>query len=103
MQRTVQLTDCEEMKIIVNDIVGDTRQGSFLIKAIESYFEQKKMTTIIKPEANIEVSKFDTNLLRVVRTFEDDAQKALDRYTKKLNKENLKFRKNKKVHCSDEG
>ena len=103
MQGTIQLTDCEEIKIIVNDIVGDTRQGNVLIKAIESYFEQKKVTTVIKSEGNIKVSKFNTNFVRLNHTLGDRAQKALNKYTKKLNKENLKFRKNKQVHCSDKG
>ena len=96
-------TDCEEIKVIVNDIVGDTHQGNVLMKAIESYFEEKKVKTIIKPEASIKVSKFNTNFMRLNHNLEDRAQKALNKYTKKLNKENLKFRKNKKVHCSDKG
>ena len=89
--------DYDAIKVIINDIIGDTQQGNILLKAIKGYFSQKESQPIVSYGKGIKTPRF--------KTFKDVEQEkemndAMARYTEKLNKENKKFKKiNEKLAC----
>ena len=93
--------DYEAIKKIIDDIVGDTQQGNVLLKAIKGYFSQKETVTIVKDTPGKNSGGFSFNLSNISFKPSDGAQIAMDKYTKKLNLENAKYRKKReKETCS---
>ena len=94
-------TDYNAIKLIIDDIVGDTTQGIVLLKALKGYFDQKETIQVIKQEVEISQPSFSMKtVLHKDRPLSTEAQAAMERYTAKLNKDNEKFRKaNEKLAC----
>ena len=85
-------TDYNSIKEIIDEIVGDTHQGSVLLKAIKGYFKQKENIKIVRHDKEIKAPEIkyvpipNNNMGR-------EAEEAMKRYTEKLTKENEKYRK----------
>lgn len=92
--------DYYEIKKIIDEIVGDTQQGAILLKAIRGYFTTKanidKAGQIKVVNSGIEVAKIKDYKTNKKHTFSEDAQKAMNRFTAKLKKENARY---KKANC----
>jgi|10_taG_2_1085330.scaffolds.fasta_scaffold67677_6 hypothetical protein len=75
---------------IIEEVVGkDTLQGIKLLQGVQFYFDNKVEKISI---VNEKLSQSDPLDLRKVRIFSDEADKAMKRYTKKLNKETEKLK-----------
>jgi len=82
--------DYKIIKKIIDEIIGiDTQQGNNLKEAIKNYFESKPINVKLPNNTNI---KFNYSKVSRVVPEDTEANKALENYTKKLNKtiENLK-------------
>ena len=87
-------SDYDAIKEIIDDIVGDTHQGTVLLNAIKGYFKQKETVRVVKYEQTIKspkISSFKKSNEAFIGHYKD-AHKAMEKYTKKLAKENEKFR-----------
>ena len=84
-------SDYDAIKEIIDDIIGDTHQGILLLKAIKAYFKQKETIKVVKYNQAIKSPKFSVFKKSNTDHYKD-AEKAMDKYTKKLAKENEKFR-----------
>tara|TARA_R100000808_G_scaffold18754_1_gene41021 strand:+ start:305 stop:607 length:303 start_codon:yes stop_codon:yes gene_type:complete len=84
--------DYNSIKEIIDEIVGDTHQGNVLLKAIKGYFKQKENIKIVRREKEVKAPEIkyvpmpNNNMAK-------EAEEAMKRYTKKLAKENEKYRK----------
>ena len=85
-------SDYDAIKEIINDIVGDTHQGNVLLKAINAYYTEKETIKVVKYDQSIKSPKFSV-FKKMNKDHFKDAEKAMDKYTKKLAKENEKYRK----------
>ena len=85
-------SDYDAIKEIIDDIVGDTHQGTVLLKAIKGYFKQKETVRVVRYEQTIKSPKI-SSFKKVNMEHYKDAEKAMEKYTKKLAKENEKYRK----------
>lgn len=93
------LKDYEEIKKIIDDIVGvKTLQGSNLKKAIKNYFVNKPRS--IKLVNDKGISK--TYHVSSIRVIQQEAKEAMDRYTDSLKKETDKLKQNGE-HCGVSG
>ena len=80
--------DYEAISKIIEEVVGrDTLTGVKLLEGIKFYFDNKIT------EINIVNEKQSIRHIINDSKFKEDADKAMNRYTIKLNKENEKFRK----------
>ena len=94
-------SDYDEIRTIIEDIIGDTNQGVILLNALKSYFDGKETIQIVKKEVIIKNPEYQFSPHIQNRGMPKEAQEAMKRYTSKLNKENAKFReRNKKTNCS---
>jgi hypothetical protein len=90
--------DYYEIKKIIDDIVGDTQQGTVLLKAIRGYFTTKAnideagQIKVINYQGSKSPDKI-TSIKPTIHAINEEAQAAMDRYTKRLAVENAKFRK----------
>ena len=82
--------DYNAIKVIINDIVGDTQQGHILLKAIKGYFSQKESIPIVTPSQEIKTGGFSVSTNPIEKI---EMEEAMRKYTEKLKKENEKFRK----------
>ena len=92
--------DYEAISKLIEDIVGkDTITAVKLLEGIKFYFDNKIET--------IKVVRTDTTFPRfsrdVVTKYKKDADKAMEAYTAKLKKENLKFKKKNAKNCAITG
>ena len=79
---------------IIEEVVGaNTLQGIKLLQGLQFYFDNKVEKISI---LNERFSQSDPLDLRKVRIFSDEADKAMERYTKKLKKETEKLKANGK-------
>tara|TARA_R100000808_G_C2054955_1_gene88866 strand:+ start:270 stop:575 length:306 start_codon:yes stop_codon:yes gene_type:complete len=85
--------DYNAIKEIIKEIVGDTQQGNVLLKAIKGYFSQKENIKVVKHGYKIKAPVFKPFNQDIIGKFDEKAQAAMDKYTKKLAKENEKYRK----------
>jgi len=83
--------DYEAIKGIINHIIGDTQQGHVLLKAIKGYFSQKESVRVVRYERTIKAPNFTPNN-NIINKIDKEANEAMEKYTKKLAKENEKFR-----------
>jgi len=84
--------DYEAIKKIIDEIVGDTHQGNVLLKAIKGYFKQKENIKIVRHNQDIKAPEI--KYISIERNdVGKEAKEAMMRYTKKLAKENEKYRK----------
>ena len=92
--------DYEAISKIIEEVVGkDTSMGVTLLEGIRFYFNNKvEKIKIVNKESRIpyKISKNHS-------MFRDEANKAMERYTKKLNKENKKFREKRDKACAISG
>ena len=86
-------SDYDAIKAIIDEIVGDTHQGKVLLKAIKGYFSQKETIKVVKYDQDIKAPKFSITKQSINSDYCKEAQAAMDKYTKKLAKENEKYRK----------
>tara|TARA_R100000808_G_C2079889_1_gene104152 strand:+ start:51 stop:353 length:303 start_codon:yes stop_codon:yes gene_type:complete len=84
-------SDYDAIKEIIDDIVGDTHQGNVLLKAINAYYTEKETIKVVKYDQAIKSPKFSVFKKMNTNHFKD-AEKAMEKYTKRLAKENEKFR-----------
>ena len=91
-------SDYKAISKIIKDVVGeDTLTAGKLLEGIKFYFEhqERKLTLVKESVPNIP----DTIYTRITGLSEE-AQKAMDKYTNKLKKENLKFGKRRPKNCA---
>ena len=84
-------SDYDAIKEIIEDIVGDTHQGNVLLKAINAYYTEKESIKVVKYNQAIKSPKFSV-FSKVNTNYCKDSEIAMEKYTKKLAKENEKFR-----------
>jgi len=84
-------SDYDAIKAIIDEIVGDTHQGKVLLKAIKGYFSQKETIKVVRYDQAIKSPKFSV-FSKVNTSYCKDSEVAMEKYTKKLAKENEKFR-----------
>jgi hypothetical protein len=85
-------SDYDAIKEIINDIVGDTHQGNVLLKAINAYYTEKETIKVVKYDQAIKSPKFSV-FKKMNEAHFKDADIAMEKFTKKLAKENEKLRK----------
>ena len=94
------LKDYEEIKVIIDEIIGiDTQQGSNLKMALKKYFEMKPLSVkLVNTQDSISINKkFRKPMVR-----DSKMEEALERYTKNI-KENIDKMKTKGEYCGIEG
>ena len=90
--------DYKAISNLIEEILGDDTVAAVkLIEGIKFYFEhqERKLTLVKESVPNIP----DTIYTRITGLSEE-AQKAMDKYTNKLKKENLKFGKRRPKNCA---
>tara|TARA_R110002012_G_scaffold61490_3_gene161242 strand:- start:4120 stop:4422 length:303 start_codon:yes stop_codon:yes gene_type:complete len=85
-------SDYNAIKEIIDDIVGDTHQGNVLLKAIKAYYTEKEEVRVVKYDKTIKSPKFSV-FSKVNTELCKEADISMDKFTRKLAKENEKFRK----------
>jgi len=85
-------SDYNAIKEIINDIVGDTHQGNVLLKAINAYYTEKETVRVVKYDQVIKSPKISV-FSKLNSELSKDADIAMEKFTKKLAKENEKLRK----------
>ena len=86
-------SDYNAIKEIIGDIVGDTHQGNMILKALKAYYTEKETVRVVNYDKAIKSPKFSISNQNISSTYCKEAQVAMDRYTKKLAKDNEKYRK----------
>jgi hypothetical protein len=90
--------DYEAISKIIEEVVGkDTLTGVKLLEGIKFYFDNKIQEIRIvnrEPAVKYRIGK---------SVYKEEADKAMKKFTKKLNKENIKFREKRDKACAISG
>ena len=89
--------DYEAISKLIEDIVGkDTIMAVKLLEGVRFYFDNK-IETIRVVKTNEVIPHFNQ---RIITKYKTEADKAMKAYTKRLKKENLKFKKKTSKTCA---
>jgi hypothetical protein len=92
-------TDYRTISKLIEEVVGDdTIAGVKLLEGLKFYFESQETSfSLVKEEFPRDSAPI---MYQKIEGLSKEAQKAMDNYTNRLKKENLKFAKRKTKDCA---